>query len=30
VLAAALITLVAALLPDLPVKTSVKTMQNRG
>jgi len=30
VLAAALITLVAALLPDLPVKTPVKTMQNRG
>jgi hypothetical protein len=25
-----LITLVAALLPDLPVKTPVETMQNKG
>jgi hypothetical protein len=30
VLAATLISLVAALLPDLPVKTPVETMQNRG
>jgi hypothetical protein len=30
VLAAALIALVAALLPDLPVQTPVKTMQDRG